>query len=136
MIILDQRQHMLHIMGCPHPCRCNTTESPPPPTTHHPPPTTHAAAPLPDDDKAQVRALVLEALVVTPPAVRSQFDEIARTLVHCDYPEHWPHLLEQVQHGLRAQVRGPHHQAGISIFEFEGTQCTCPPPFPPWAAWP
>ncbi|PSC72993.1 importin beta-like SAD2 [Micractinium conductrix] len=58
---------------------------------------------LAEEDKAAVREAMLEGIARSPHAVRVQLGECVRSLVYCDYPEHWPQLLGQVQAYLASQ---------------------------------
>jgi hypothetical protein len=52
------------------------------------------AARLHEEDKATVRANVLEALIQSPEIVRSQLNECVKVIANADFPERWPNLLE------------------------------------------
>jgi len=52
-----------------------------------------ASARLHEEDKATVRANVLEALIQSPPIIRSQLVECMKVMVNADFPEKWPDLL-------------------------------------------
>jgi len=54
------------------------------------------SARLGDDDKAVIRANMLEAIIQSPPLLRSQLGETLRAIVDADYPERWPDLLSAV----------------------------------------
>ena len=76
----------------------------PQPLPHPPPPAEGKPCLLAEEDKAAVREAMLEGIARSPHAVRVQLGECVRSLVYCDYPEHWPQLLGQVQAYLASQV--------------------------------
>uniref|UniRef100_A0A383WBL3 Importin N-terminal domain-containing protein n=1 Tax=Tetradesmus obliquus TaxID=3088 RepID=A0A383WBL3_TETOB len=51
---------------------------------------------LNDEDKATIREHLLQAIISAPHIVQSQLQEVLTTVVYCDYPQHWPQLLETV----------------------------------------
>ena len=48
---------------------------------------------LHDEDKATIRANILESFIQSPELIRSQLTEVMRVAVQHDFPERWPHLL-------------------------------------------
>ncbi|KAJ6686935.1 IMPORTIN-7 8 11 [Salix purpurea] len=54
-------------------------------------------------DKAMVRDHILVFLVQVPPLLRVQLGECLKTMIHADYPEQWPHLLDWIKHNLQDQ---------------------------------
>ncbi|POO04191.1 Coatomer beta subunit [Trema orientale] len=48
-------------------------------------------------DKDLVRPHILEFVAKVPPLLRVQLGECLKTIIHADYPEQWPHLLEWVK---------------------------------------
>ena len=54
------------------------------------------SARLHEEDKATVRANVLEALIQSPDLIRSQLVECMKVLVNADFPEKWPDILPTV----------------------------------------
>ncbi|KAJ6723659.1 IMPORTIN-7 8 11 [Salix koriyanagi] len=55
------------------------------------------------NDKAMVRDHILVFLVQVPPLLREQLGECIKTMIHADYPEQWPHLLDWIKHNLQDQ---------------------------------
>jgi len=51
------------------------------------------SARLHEEDKATVRANVLEALIQSPDIIRRQLVECMKVVINADYPEKWPDLL-------------------------------------------
>ncbi|KAJ6956324.1 importin beta-like SAD2 [Populus alba x Populus x berolinensis] len=54
-------------------------------------------------DKAMVRDHILVFLVRVPPLLRVQLGECLKTMIHVDYPEQWPHLLDWIKLNLQDQ---------------------------------
>ncbi|KAI5599624.1 hypothetical protein POPTR_002G232600v4 [Populus trichocarpa] len=54
-------------------------------------------------DKAMVRDHILVFLVRVPPLLRVQLGECLKTMIHADYPEQWPHLLDWIKLNLQDQ---------------------------------
>ncbi|WCJ41499.1 Importin beta-like SAD2 [Euphorbia peplus] len=54
-------------------------------------------------DKDVVRDHILVFLVQVPPLLRVQLGECLKTIIHADYPEQWPRLLEWIKHNLQDQ---------------------------------
>ncbi|KAI9080651.1 hypothetical protein K1719_037408 [Acacia pycnantha] len=54
-------------------------------------------------DKDVVRDHILVFVTQVPPLLRVQLGECLKTIVHSDYPEQWPHLLDWVKHNLQDQ---------------------------------
>ncbi|KAF5733857.1 importin beta-like SAD2 isoform X2 [Tripterygium wilfordii] len=54
-------------------------------------------------DKDMVRDHILAFVVQVPPLLRVQLGECLKTIIHADYPEQWPHLLDWVKHNLQDQ---------------------------------
>ncbi|PON38011.1 Coatomer beta subunit [Parasponia andersonii] len=52
-------------------------------------------------DKDLVRPHILEFVAKVPPLLRVQLGECLKTIIHADYPEQWPHLLEWVKLNLQ-----------------------------------
>lgn len=52
------------------------------------------------DDKNLVRHHILEFVAKVPPLLRVQLGECLKTIIHADYPEQWPHLLDWVKLNL------------------------------------
>ena len=57
--------------------------------------------PLPDDEKAQVKALITGLMLSTPPVVRSQISEALSIISSHDFPAAWPTLLPELVEKLR-----------------------------------
>lgn len=51
------------------------------------------SARLNEEDKATVRANVLEAVIQSPDRIRSQLVECMKVIVNADFPEKWPEIL-------------------------------------------
>lgn len=51
------------------------------------------SARLHEEDKATVRANVLEAVIQSPDRIRSQLVECIKVMVNADFPEKWPEIL-------------------------------------------
>eukprot|EP00210_Caulerpa_lentillifera_P002538 g2435.t1 len=62
--------------------------------------------PLPEQDKAQIKGNILEALIRSPETIRNQLLEILKTIVSTDFPERWPELKVAVIQGLHTQDEG------------------------------
>ncbi|XP_027348938.1 importin beta-like SAD2 isoform X1 [Abrus precatorius] len=56
-----------------------------------------------ESDKDVVRDHVLVFVTQVPPLLRVQLGECLKTIIHSDYPEQWPHLLDWVKHNLQDQ---------------------------------
>ncbi|KAJ1435471.1 Importin-beta, N-terminal domain [Sesbania bispinosa] len=54
-------------------------------------------------DKDPVRDHILMFVTQVPPLLRVQLGECLKTIIHSDYPEQWPHLLDWVKHNLQDQ---------------------------------
>ncbi|XVE81091.1 hypothetical protein DITRI_Ditri15bG0035500 [Diplodiscus trichospermus] len=54
-------------------------------------------------DKDMVRANILVFVAQVPPLLRVQLGECLKTIIHADYPEQWPRLLDWVKHNLQDQ---------------------------------
>ncbi|GAV58972.1 IBN_N domain-containing protein/Cse1 domain-containing protein [Cephalotus follicularis] len=54
-------------------------------------------------DKDMVRDHILVFIAQVPPLLRVQLGECLKTIIHADYPEQWPHLLDWVKHNLQDQ---------------------------------
>ncbi|KAK4804484.1 hypothetical protein SAY86_004301 [Trapa natans] len=54
-------------------------------------------------DKSMVRDHILVFVAQVPPLLRVQLGECIKTIIHADYPEQWPQLLEWVKHSLQDQ---------------------------------
>ncbi|XP_024026202.1 importin beta-like SAD2 isoform X1 [Morus notabilis] len=53
-----------------------------------------------EEDKNLVRHHILEFVAKVPPLLRVQLGECLKTIIHADYPEQWPHLLDWVKVNL------------------------------------
>jgi hypothetical protein len=56
-----------------------------------------------ESDKSMVRENILGFIVQVPSLLRAQLGESIKTIIHVDYPEHWPSLLHWVTHNLESQ---------------------------------
>lgn len=54
-------------------------------------------------DKDLVRQNILVFIAQVPPLLRAQLGECLKTIIHADYPEQWPSLLQWVKHSLQDQ---------------------------------
>ncbi|XP_022722400.1 importin beta-like SAD2 [Durio zibethinus] len=54
-------------------------------------------------DKDMVRDHILVFIAQVPPLLRVQLGECLKTIIHADYPEQWPRLLDWVKHNLQDQ---------------------------------
>ncbi|KAE8712327.1 Importin beta-like SAD2 [Hibiscus syriacus] len=54
-------------------------------------------------DKDVVRDHILVFVAQVPPLLRVQLGECLKTIIHADYPEQWPLLLDWVKHNLQDQ---------------------------------
>ncbi|XP_010251770.1 PREDICTED: importin beta-like SAD2 [Nelumbo nucifera] len=54
-------------------------------------------------DKDLVRQNILVFVAQVPPLLRVQLGECLKTIIHADYPEQWPSLLQWVKHNLQDQ---------------------------------
>lgn len=54
-------------------------------------------------DKDLVRDHILMFVTQVPPLLRVQLGECLKTIIHADYPEQWPRLLDWVKHNLQDQ---------------------------------
>ncbi|CAJ2669323.1 unnamed protein product [Trifolium pratense] len=54
-------------------------------------------------DKDLVRDHILTFVTQVPPLLRVQLGECLKTIIHADYPEQWPRLLDWVKHNLQDQ---------------------------------
>lgn len=54
-------------------------------------------------DKDVVRDHILVFVTQVPPLLRVQLGECLKTIIHADYPEQWPRLLDWVKHNLQDQ---------------------------------
>eukprot|EP00884_Botryococcus_braunii_P004058 jgi/Botrbrau1/13653/Bobra.0292s0003.1 len=57
-----------------------------------------------DEEKVAIRGMLLQALIRAPPVVRNQLVDSLRRIVRCDYPEHWPNLLQLVLEKLNSNT--------------------------------
>ncbi|XP_027348939.1 importin beta-like SAD2 isoform X2 [Abrus precatorius] len=63
----------------------------------------YAPQKISESDKDVVRDHVLVFVTQVPPLLRVQLGECLKTIIHSDYPEQWPHLLDWVKHNLQDQ---------------------------------
>ncbi|XP_054821198.1 importin beta-like SAD2 [Prosopis cineraria] len=54
-------------------------------------------------DKVVVKDHILMFVAQVPPLLRVQLGECLKTIIHSDYPEQWPGLLDWVKHNLQDQ---------------------------------
>ncbi|XP_058183845.1 importin beta-like SAD2 [Rhododendron vialii] len=54
-------------------------------------------------EKDLVRQNILVFIAQVPPLLRAQLGECLKTIIHADYPEQWPSLLQWVKHSLQDQ---------------------------------
>lgn len=54
-------------------------------------------------EKDLVRQNILVFIAQVPPLLRAQLGECLKTIIHSDYPEQWPSLLQWVKHSLQDQ---------------------------------
>ncbi|CAN1251411.1 Importin beta-like SAD2 [Linum perenne] len=54
-------------------------------------------------DKDVVRDHILVFVAQVPPLLRVQLGECLKTIIHADYPEQWPRLLDWIKHNLQDQ---------------------------------
>ncbi|KAF6162304.1 hypothetical protein GIB67_008433 [Kingdonia uniflora] len=54
-------------------------------------------------DKETVRENILVFVDQVPPLLRAQLGECLKTIIHADYPEQWPSVLQWVKHNLQGQ---------------------------------
>ncbi|XP_057427481.1 importin beta-like SAD2 homolog isoform X2 [Lotus japonicus] len=59
----------------------------------------HHQISLPDKDLVRNHTLLF--LPQLPPLLRVQIGECLKTIIHSDYPDHWPHLLHWINHNLQ-----------------------------------
>ncbi|KAJ4968064.1 hypothetical protein NE237_014765 [Protea cynaroides] len=52
-------------------------------------------------DKDMVRQNILVFVTQVPPLLRAQLGECIKTIIHADYPEQWPSLLQWVKYNLQ-----------------------------------
>ncbi|XP_042481836.1 importin beta-like SAD2 [Macadamia integrifolia] len=52
-------------------------------------------------DKDMARQNILVFVTQVPPLLRAQLGECLKTIIHADYPEQWPSLLQWVKHNLQ-----------------------------------
>ncbi|XP_075512049.1 importin beta-like SAD2 [Primulina tabacum] len=52
-------------------------------------------------DKDVIRQNILNFVTQVPQLLRSQLGECLKTIIHADYPEQWPNLLNWVKHNLQ-----------------------------------
>ncbi|KAG6730944.1 importin beta-like SAD2 isoform X2 [Carya illinoinensis] len=71
-------------------------------------------------DKEMVRDHILVFVPQLPPLLRVQLGECLKTIIHADYPEQWPHLLDWVKHNLQdQQVHGALYVLRILARKYE-----------------
>ncbi|KAG7990879.1 hypothetical protein I3843_02G047400 [Carya illinoinensis] len=71
-------------------------------------------------DKNMVRDNILVFVPQLPPLLRVQIGECLKTIIHADYPEQWPHLLDWVKHNLQdKQVYGALYVLRILARKYE-----------------
>lgn len=46
---------------------------------------------------------LIHLIITTDILCRVQLGECLKTIIHADYPEQWPHLLDWVKHNLQDQ---------------------------------
>ncbi|EHA8588685.1 importin beta-like SAD2 [Cocos nucifera] len=56
-----------------------------------------------ESDKCMVRENILGFIVQVPPLLRAQLGECIKTIIHVDYPEQWPSLLQWIKCNLQLQ---------------------------------
>ncbi|KAJ8755293.1 hypothetical protein K2173_019091 [Erythroxylum novogranatense] len=54
-------------------------------------------------DKGMLRDHILVFIIQVPPLLRVQLGECLKTIIHADYPEQWPRLLDWIKHNLQDQ---------------------------------
>ncbi|KAL6970861.1 secondary alcohol dehydrogenase (SADH2) [Sarracenia purpurea var. burkii] len=63
----------------------------------------HEQSKIMPSDKDMVRQNILVFIAQVPPLLRVQLGECLKTIIHADYPEQWPSLLQWVKHNLQHQ---------------------------------
>ncbi|KAL2323807.1 hypothetical protein Fmac_022865 [Flemingia macrophylla] len=63
----------------------------------------HSKISVSPSDKQLLRDHILLFLPQLPPLLRVQLGECLKTIIHSDYPEHFPHLLQWIKHNLQDQ---------------------------------
>ncbi|KAH7834629.1 hypothetical protein Vadar_018079 [Vaccinium darrowii] len=63
----------------------------------------HEQSKILPNDKDMVRQNILVFIAQVPPLLRAQLGECLKTIIHADYPEQWPSLLQWVKHSLQDQ---------------------------------
>ncbi|KAL7209321.1 hypothetical protein ACSBR1_030951 [Camellia fascicularis] len=63
----------------------------------------HEQSKILPSDKDMVRQNILVFVAQVPPLLRVQLGECFKTIIHADYPEQWPSLLQWVKHNLQDQ---------------------------------
>ncbi|KAI8003685.1 Importin beta-like SAD2 [Camellia lanceoleosa] len=63
----------------------------------------HEQSKILPSDKDMVRQNILVFVAQVPPLLRVQLGECLKTIIHADYPEQWPSLLQWVKHNLQDQ---------------------------------
>jgi len=53
-----------------------------------------------EEDKQMVRDNLLEAIVQSPPLIRSQLCETLKAVIYNDFPHQWPGLMPQIGNNL------------------------------------
>ncbi|ORX55180.1 ARM repeat-containing protein [Hesseltinella vesiculosa] len=57
----------------------------------------NTVAPINEEDRLLVKQRLLQALVTVPSAVKVQLAPSLKTILEMDFPDQWPHFMEQVQ---------------------------------------
>ncbi|KAJ6808075.1 importin beta-like SAD2 [Iris pallida] len=73
-------------------------------------------------DKGIVRETILHFITQVPPVLRVQLGECLKTIIHADFPEQWPALLDWIKHNLQLQdqkVFGPLYILRILARKYE-----------------
>lgn len=65
---------------------------------------------IPQGDKDAIKSAILQTLVETTAPIQVHVANALRTIVKCDFPDQWPHLLDQI--GQLLQSQEPHQVYG------------------------
>ncbi|GMH35700.1 hypothetical protein BSKO_03568 [Bryopsis sp. KO-2023] len=56
-----------------------------------------------EEDKAEVRNNIVQAVVRSPPLIQKQFVEVLRSIIHADFPQNWPGLKDTIVQSVHSK---------------------------------
>ncbi|KAJ9478332.1 Nonsense-mediated mRNA decay protein 5 [Pseudozyma hubeiensis] len=58
---------------------------------------------IPQNDRDAIKAIILQTLVEAPAPIRVHVASALGTIARCDFPDQWPHLMDQIGQLLQSQ---------------------------------